>query len=509
MNMILSMRLVLAAATLAAPTTAQLPPANPFSSAFNSSFALTDAEIEAASLSPELASSVNAVLNFERSSHAYGGPRQDDFYIVPELSTSEIAHLGAGQVLKVQEVTDPSQLAITAGSSMSRILYVTENFNGTLVPASAYILWPFRPRKGAERAPTVLFAHGTSGFFADAAPSAHRVLQYDYHMTLSLVQAGYAVVAPDYAGLGVERSWDGSNIPHQYFAAPSGGYDMLHAMEAALETFEERLSGQFAVVGHSQGGGIAWSTAELLAGPESEFTAGSSDLPKVSSNDSDDGEFRHLAEGYVGTIAVAPVTKPATMLAMTIVMWAITVDSIFPDFTMNNWLTPLAIERVKLLRKHQGAATVAQQLFLNDPPEAFLKPNWRNATYHAQALSKWFDIGGRSFAGPMLVIQGTNDFFVEEGVTGSTIAQVCRQEPEAQLEYVVGEGSGHTPILNELRNTWMEWLELRFDGKDAHTGCSTKRLRGWLGEGKHSQAHNSYAQWVGLPEYSYQNLGAV
>ena len=503
------MRLVLAAATFAATTTAQLPQAAPFSSAFNSSFTLTDAETEAASLSPELASSFNAVLNFERSSHAYGGPRQDDFYVVPRLSESEVASLRPGQILKMQEVTDPSQFATTAGSSMSRIIYVTENFNGTLVPASAYILWPFRPRKGAERAPTVLFAHGTSGFFSDAAPSAHRVLQYDYHMSLSLVQAGYAVVAPDYAGLGVERSWDGSSIPHQYFAAPAGGYDMLHAMEAALENFEERLSGQFAVVGHSQGGGIAWSTAELLATRESEYTADTFDLPEISGNASDDQDFRALAEGYVGTIAVAPVTKPATMLAMTIIMWAITVDSIFPDFTMDKWLTPLAIARVELLRKHQGAATVAQQLFLNDPPEAFLKPNWRNATYHAQKLSRWFDIGGRSFAGPMLVIQGTNDFFVDEASTSSTVAQVCRHDPGAQLEYVVGEGSGHTPILNELRGTWIEWLESRFDGKEAQIGCSTERLSGWLGEGKHSKAHNSYAQWVGLPEYSYQNLGAV
>lgn len=506
--MIFTSRLVAIAATISLAA-AQVPLAESFSSSFNSSFALTSAEIDDAGLSAELASSFNAVLNFERSSHAYGGPRQDDFYTLPPLSEAEIASLKAGQILKVQEVTDPSQFAIPTGSSLSRILYATENFNGTIIPASAYILWPSRPRHDAEKAPTVLFAHGTSGFFADAAPSAHRVLQYDYHMTFTLSQAGYAVVGPDYAGIGVEKSWDGSFIPHQYFASPAGGKDMLYAMEAALEAFEKRLSGQFAVVGHSQGGGIAWSTAELLAAEGDKHHADGSGLPDITGNASEGEGFKDLAQGYVGTIAMAPVTKPLTMVPFTIAMWAMTVGSILPDFEMGQWLTPLAASRVELLKKHQGAATVGQQLFLSEPPEALLQPGWQNSSYHAQALSKLANLGERSFAGPMLVVQGTDDIFVEKTVTSATVAQVCKREPDSQLQLIISEGSGHTPVISELRGTWMEWLEARFDGKQVDSVCSDKRLSGWLGDGAHFKGHNSYVQWAGLPEYSYQNLGAA
>ncbi|KAJ4184809.1 hypothetical protein NW767_013106, partial [Fusarium falciforme] len=61
----------------------QIPPAVPFSTDFNSSFALTPAQIKAAGLSETIASSINAIVNFDRSNLANGGPRQDDFYTLP------------------------------------------------------------------------------------------------------------------------------------------------------------------------------------------------------------------------------------------------------------------------------------------------------------------------------------------------------------------------------------------------------------------------------------------
>lgn len=89
-------------------------------------------------------------------------------------------------------------------------------------------------------------------WYGDAAP-----------FTLAL--AGYAVVAPDYAGLGVSRTWDNSSspIPHEYLASPAGGQDALYALRAAREAFEGKLSEDFVVMGHSQGGGVAVSGYSL------------------------------------------------------------------------------------------------------------------------------------------------------------------------------------------------------------------------------------------------------
>ncbi|KAF4980363.1 hypothetical protein FZEAL_3593 [Fusarium zealandicum] len=461
--------LLLVPAAWAITSQAQLvPPAVPMSTGFNSSFALSAVQIEAAELSETAASSINAVINFYRSSLANGGPRQDDFYSLPEKDPA----LEAGQVLKVQEVTDPAPFAIASGSSLSRILYTTRNLNGTIVPASAYILWPFLPRQfhdkpdgNDDKAAAILWAHGTTGYFADSAPSSFRTLYYENMVPLSLVQAGYAVVAPDYAGLGLEHDWDGNTIPHQYFATPAGGQDTLYAMQAALEAFDERLSGKFAIAGHSQGGGVAWSAAELLA-----------------SNDKQN-DFKKLLKGYVGTISVAPVTKVFSRLGFLAITVSIRLSSIFPDFDLNQWLHSLAIARARLLGQIQGSAAVAQQLFLAEPSETFLKPGWYDSSYHARAFAKLGNVGGRPFAGPMLVIQGSEDVFIEDSVTNQTIKETCDLQPESDLEYMHVKGLGHTPVISAARLLWMNWLEERFSGGKTKAGCKETSISGWLGDG--------------------------
>ncbi|KAJ4328959.1 hypothetical protein N0V84_000530 [Fusarium piperis] len=467
----------------------QIPPAVPFSTNFNSSFALTPAQIKAAGLSETVASSVNAIVNFDRSNLANGGPRQDDFYTLPPKGPN----LRPGQILKVQEVTDPTPFNIASGSSLSRILYTTRDINGTIIPASAYILWPFIPRQfdgePKDKASAVLWAHGTSGYFADAGPSSFRTLQYDERMPNHLVQAGYAVVAPDYAGLGLGKSWDGITIPHQYFAMPAAGQDTLYAMEAALEAFGERLNGKFAVVGHSQGASVAWSTAELLDSGEK-------------------GRFKDLIKGYVGTISFAPMTEilPSAGFATIVAM---RVSSIFPDFTLDQWLQPLAIARIKLLTQIQGGASVFQQLFIPEPEDSLVKPDWYKSSYHAQAFEKIGNVGKKAFAGPMLVVQGPQDAFISEKVTNKTVTETCNLYPDHDLEYMVVDELGHTPIITAARLLWMDWLEDRFTGKKVDSGCKRTFVKGWLGSGKHFTGSNSYSQWAGAPEYRYQNAGSI
>ncbi|KPM43950.1 hypothetical protein AK830_g2590 [Neonectria ditissima] len=472
----------------------QTPSAVPFSTGFNSSFSLSAAQIKAASLSDTIATSINAIINFDRSNLANGGPSQDAFYTLPPAKSA----LQPGQVLKVQQVTDPTPFGIAPGSSLSRILYTTRDFNGTVVPASAYVLWPYIPRQfrgePKRKAPAILWAHGTSGYFADSGPSSYRNLYYENVIPLSLVQAGYAVVAPDYAGLGLEKSWDGSTIPHQYFAMSAGGQDTLYAMEAALEAFGKRLSGKFAVAGHSQGGGVAWSAAELLA--SGNITSGKN-------------EFKQLRKGYVGTISFAPVTSALAGSAFTNIATAIHLSSIFPDFTLEQWLRPLAIARTKLLGAIQGSTTAAQRLFLTETDDALMKPDWYNSSYHARAFEKLGNVGRRPFAGPMLVVQGSEDVFVAPAGTNETAAATCDVQPAGDLEYVLVDNVGHTPIVSAVRLLWMNWLEERFSGEKAAGGCKTTLVTGWLGDGAHFMGSNAYSQWAGAPEYTYQNPGAV
>jgi predicted alpha/beta hydrolase len=82
------------------------------------------------------------------------------------------------------------------------------------------------------------------------APSHIRNLWYQYSAPYTLARQGYAVVAPDYAGLGVNRTAEGKFVLHQYTANPAGANDIFFAVEAAQSAFPE-LSKHFVTMGHS------------------------------------------------------------------------------------------------------------------------------------------------------------------------------------------------------------------------------------------------------------------
>jgi pimeloyl-ACP methyl ester carboxylesterase len=479
------------AAACLAIVEAQLPVAKPFSTSFNSSFELSEAQIQAASLDPTSVNSINTILNFERSRLANGGPRQDDFYTLPPRPKGT---LKPGQVLKIQKVTDPTPFSIASGSSLSRILYTTRDANGTVLPASAYILWPYIPRQYGSsakgKAAAVLWAHGTSGYFADAAPSAYRNLYYESVVPLALAEAGYAIIAPDYAGLGVSKDWDGNIIPHQYFAVPAGAQDTLYAMQAAITAFDDRLTGKFAIAGHSQGGSIAWATAELLATPSRL------------------AEFKDLIKNYVGTISFAPVTKVWIGPFFAKIMVAFRLSSIYPDFKLEDWLKPLGLDRVKLLEEIQGSTGLVPYLLSSAPEEDIIRPTWYNSSYHARAFEELADLGNKPLRGPLLVVQGTNDWAVMENDTTAAVANVCGLKNSPDLEYYRIKGFGHTPTIAATRSLWQRWLEDRFNGKVASKGCKTTDIDGWLGDEAHFTASNGFFQWAGAPEFLYQVAGA-
>lgn len=140
---------------------------------WNSSFQLRTSQIQAANLSNATAHNVQVALKYERTNNA-GGPIADDpFYSVP--SNYSYAHPPApGTILKVEQYTNTSLYTLPPSVSMTRFLYTTESLNGTSIPASAFILWPYLPHPFANLTsfsgttnssvnPIIGYAHGTSG----------------------------------------------------------------------------------------------------------------------------------------------------------------------------------------------------------------------------------------------------------------------------------------------------------------------------------------------------------
>jgi hypothetical protein len=120
-------------------TWAQVQPIHIQNNTWNSSFPLSPAQIAAANLSSTLVSNVEIATKFERTNWATESIAEDHFYNAPPVNTST----SPGTLLAVEEVTDTNLYTLAPGLALSRILFVSETLNGTAVPASAYILWPW------------------------------------------------------------------------------------------------------------------------------------------------------------------------------------------------------------------------------------------------------------------------------------------------------------------------------------------------------------------------------
>ncbi|KFH46560.1 hypothetical protein ACRE_025970 [Hapsidospora chrysogenum ATCC 11550] len=471
---------------------AQVPPATPQSTGFNSSFTLSHEQVQLAQLSESVARSIEAITNYDRSQLAFGGPLEDDFYTLPPL-TNQAGPVAPGTLLKVQPVTDPTSYVIPPNTALSRILYTTTNLNGTVIPTSGFVLWPYQPRRfsgGSTRtnssspAPVVLWTHGASGTFPNNSPSSHRALWFGYAAPFALALDGYAVVAPDYAGLGISKSWDGSDIPHEFLAGPAAANDALYALCAAWDAFPGMLSSDFVVVGHSQGGGAAWAVSEALeARPD---------------------EFPRQVRGHRGTVAGSPTTDVFAGLPEVVLPWVgMVLDKVFSDFRLESWLTPLGIARTKLLGEVQGGIGVTQQLYLSDGD--VVKADYNETSWHAAAYHRLASSGRKAFKGPMLVLQGTDDLYVRYETTDSTVRDTCDSFPGAELEFLVLPGVAHVPALPATQPLWLRWIADRFEGRPvARDGCHRRKLKSFLPIEQYQVHGNSFPQWAGSPEYSYQ-----
>ncbi|KAJ9615884.1 hypothetical protein H2200_001961 [Cladophialophora chaetospira] len=435
-------------AQLSTAQTSQIPAAEPQNTTFNATYgqinpSQAEARIARANLSEELSAAVLVAANFERSNWAGSSTQLDPFYddIPSNASTAP-----AGSVIKIEQYTNTSFYTLAPNVALSRFLFMTENFNGTAIPASAFVLWPWMPR------------------------------QFSNISGLPVV----VVVAPDYAGLGVDHDGNGTYIPHQYLAYPAHGNDLIYSVQAAQKAWPA-LSKEFIVMGHSQGGGAAWSAAQILA--------------------------RNPVEGYLGTVAGSPGTslqasltfnqgKPAS-IGSYLLRAGLNIKSIFPSFNLGTWINEKGLRIASLLQDLQGCQSVALELLGQTD---LYKQNW-NSTWYFSRFNNLTSNGGKPFAGPMLVLQGTNDSSVFEPGTTAAVNATCASFPNHSLQYAMFQGVSHVPVLNAGQQIWLEWIADRFNGIPASKGCSSTLYKPELSVASYQKELKLFLQY---PEYGYE-----
>ena len=206
----------------------------------------------------------------------------------------------------------------------------------------------------------------------------------------------------------------------------------------------------FVVIGHSQGGGAAWSVAQRAA------------LTSIP--------------GYLGAISVSPYTSlldeetevanfltPATFPG---------IASAFPEFSLEDLLTAEGGKRLDMV--HQTSAAMGSAITLLSGVD-ILKPNWKENIHFRQYQSLTSN-GGKEIKDPLLVIHGKSDPILSVAVVENVVKKTAGLFPYSQIEYVVLPNVTHDSALPASQRLWMDWIGDRFAGRAVEYSCHSHEL---------------------------------
>ncbi len=162
-----------------------------------------------------------------------------------------------GSVVRFEQTPMPKSIAAPAGSTAQRVLYSSLDFrSGRPIALSATVYLP--PGRSAGT-PLIAWSHGTTGVASFCAPSLVAEPKPALVAGIGLfLSRGWAVVAPDYQGLGTQG-------PHPYLVGISEGRAVLDSIRAARNLKPRRIGDRTVIWGHSQGGGAALWAGQLAS----------------------------------------------------------------------------------------------------------------------------------------------------------------------------------------------------------------------------------------------------
>jgi acetyl esterase/lipase len=261
-------------------------------------------------------------------------------------------------------------------------------------------------------------------------------LYYSWQGLLQWPVLGYAVVAPDYAGLGTA-------VRHQYLAAPAQAQDVINAVPAARKAVPG-LGRKWVAIGHSQGAAAVLYVAELQSEAKDP--------------------------NYLGAVALAPGTDRLVLFHMTskkpathgyLAFQAYGIKAIYPEFEYSDFLTPEALKLMPVVEEggwYVTLATFAQEVAVGK----MVKPGAEKNPY----FKKFRDmsvIGLKHAHGPIFLAAGTKD---------TTIPAVTVQDAKKRMEdngttvdYKEYDGLDHDSLVFGSFRDQVQWVRDRFDGK--------------------------------------------
>lgn len=184
------------------------------------------------------------------------GPAGDAFYTPPKKLPSK-----HGSLIWQRKATGITPIP---GAANRLVLYTTKTLGGGKVVASGIVSVP-RGKAPKGGWPVISYAHGTTGVADVCAPTRipsgtpqEPYVTYINPVIDEWIDAGYAVVRTDFAGLGTPG-------PHGYLVGADEGHAVLDIV-AAARALNPDVGKKYLIAGHSQGGHAALFAAGEAAG---------------------------------------------------------------------------------------------------------------------------------------------------------------------------------------------------------------------------------------------------
>lgn len=362
-----------------------------------------------------------------------------------------------GDILKFQALNGSSLNSVN-GLAAYRYQYVSRNLNGTAVPATGIIGVPYASVRQDKKYPLVAYAHSTSGVYAGCAPSSLSDLG-GFDTLNILAMNGFAVVAPDYAGIG------NNETEHEYMSFPAHANDLYYGMRAARHAFPDSFTDEWASVGHAQGGGAVWKLSETA---------------NVKSG---------RAGNYVGTVALAPMSKMHDMASYAAENVLNQNNYSSYDTTYEFLWLPIALQRAILSadtssfsQKLLDRVQIAEQTQSCDMgvralgiglSQKDIIPN-ADAIKSNEDFQRWQELVspamGDNANKPILIVQGMEDTSVLPQISINAFNDTCEYGNEAYLSLY--PGIKHRDVIAASAPEWLSFLQERFEGtKSTGGGC--------------------------------------
>ena len=384
---------------------------------------------------------------FLASTYAIASPAASNNKIQPSDISSKIP----GTILSIQEQNIG---LFTNASQRFLITYRSRGIQSEPIVASAYLLLP-KGKAPKEGWPILAWAHGTTGVADTCAPSedyaggpVHSYQQITAKALNTWLARGYAVIAPDYQGLGTPGG-------HPYMNAQSQLHTVVDAVRATHLLSPYKFSKNWYVMGHSQGG-----AASLKVAADGQKDAPEFNLRGAIALTPGGYQYEKIAE------YVANNQQITTDIAAFFPIVLLGAEAADPSLAPENLVSQDMEEILNYARKR---CLSELQSDLKTAPKTVFKPNV-NLTPLTNYL-KQQSIENMTPTVPVLIVQGDKDQLVDYGGTYAYYQQVCKKQKSIAFHPILN--GDHRDSLRQSESVIRNFINSIEQGEIVNT-CGSK-----------------------------------